>query len=107
MRSVAGSPEICWVESRRPRFGSLTVVERLLELGRSNIRARLEQAMTIEPVNTVEGREFKGIHSTAWRPPSNHLGLEQVVDRLGERVVVAVADAADRGLHTGSAGRSV
>ena len=30
--------------------------------------------------------------------PMDHLGLEQAVDRFGEGVVVAIADAADRGL---------
>ena len=33
--------------------------------------------------------------------PMDHLGLVEPVDRLGERVVVAVADAADRGLDAG------
>ena len=31
----------------------------------------------------------------------DHLGLEQTVDRLGERVVVRVADAADGWLDAG------
>jgi hypothetical protein len=31
----------------------------------------------------------------------NDLGLEQPVNGFGERIVVAVADAADRGLYAG------
>jgi hypothetical protein len=33
--------------------------------------------------------------------PPNDLGLVKPIDRLGERVVVTVADAADRALDTG------
>jgi len=31
----------------------------------------------------------------------DHFGLEQAVDRLGERVVIRIADAADGGLDAG------
>ena len=31
----------------------------------------------------------------------DNLGLEQAVDGFGERIVIAVADAADRGLDAG------
>ena len=34
-------------------------------------------------------------------------GLEQAVDGFGERIVIAVADAADRGLDAGIRKRSV
>ena len=36
-----------------------------------------------------------------WSAPVDHLGLVEAVDRFGESVVVAIADAADRGLDAG------
>ena len=36
-----------------------------------------------------------------WSAPMDHLGLVETVDRFGESIVVAVADAADRRLDAG------
>ena len=52
----------------------------------------------VEPVHPYQGREFHGFGVAPGTAPADHLGFEQTDDRLGQRIVVTVADAADRGL---------
>ena len=55
---------------------------------------RLEQAAVVEPVDPFEGGIFDGLE-VAPRPTTvDDLSFEEAVDRLGQRVVVAVVDAA-------------
>ena len=54
----------------------------------------LEQATVVEPVDPFKRGELDGLER-APRPASvDDLGLEEAVDGLGERVIVAVADTA-------------
>ena len=69
--------------------------------GRRDVADGLQQPAMVEPVDPFEGREFNGFEGSPWSTPMDHLGLVEAVDRLGESVVVAVADAADRGLDAG------
>src|SRR4051794_12782697 len=52
--------------------------------------------MIVEPIDPFEGSEFHRLDTTPWAAPVDHLGLEQAIDGFGERVVVTVADAANR-----------
>ena len=54
-----------------------------------------EQALIVEPVDPFKRGEFHRLGTAPRAAAVDHLGLEQTVDSLGERVVVAVADAAD------------
>ena len=71
-----------------------------LGLGRWNVADRLEQATVVEPVDPFEGGELDGLEGTPRSASMDHLGFEQADHCLGERVVIAVSNAADRGLDT-------
>ena len=70
-------------------------------LGGRNVADGLEQAPMVEPVDPFEGGKFHRLGMAPGTTPADHLGLEQPDHRLGQGVVVAVADAADRGLDAG------
>jgi hypothetical protein len=70
-------------------------------LGRRNVSDRPEQAAVVEPVDPLECGEFHRVEAAPRPAPMDHLGLEEAYHRLGERIVVAVADAADGGLDGG------
>jgi len=70
-------------------------------LGRRHVADRLEQPPIVELVNPFQRRVLHGVEGPP-RPPSvDHLGLEESDDGLGQRVVVGVADAADRSVDAG------
>jgi hypothetical protein len=64
------------------------------------LQHRPEQAAVVEPVHPPEPGELDCLDAAPRSTPTDHLGLEQAVDGLGESVVVAVADTADRGFDT-------
>jgi hypothetical protein len=51
----------------------------------------------VEPVTAFERGIFDGLYRPSWSPPVDDLGLVKVIDRLGQSVVIAVADTAERG----------
>ena len=55
----------------------------------------------IEPVDPLKRGVLDGFEAAPWSTAMDDLGLVKAVDRLGQSVVVAVADAADRGLDPG------
>ena len=55
----------------------------------------------VEPIDPFEGGELDRLDAAPGAAPADHLGLEQADDRLGESIVVAVADAADGRLDAG------
>jgi hypothetical protein len=61
-----------------------------------------QNATILEPVGP-----FDGLEGWPGSAPMDHPGLEEADDGLGERIIVAVADAADGGLDAASARRSV
>ena len=61
----------------------------------------LQQSVVVEPRDPLERRQFDRFACLPRRATMDQLGLVQPVDRLGQRVVVAVADAAHRGLDAG------
>src|SRR5438105_3086439 len=69
--------------------------------GRWDVADRLEQAAVVEPIDPVQRGPLDVLARAPRRAPVDHLGLVQPVDRLGQRVVVGVADAAYRWLQAG------
>ena len=95
-------PEAGWFESRRHgELIDLRIVVRLCFGGR-DVADRFEQAAVVEPVDPFEGCVFDRFKAAPWAAPVNHLGLEEPDHCLGERVVVAVADAIGSTLQIGS-----
>ena len=82
----------------------LSLVESMIlpfVLGRRHVADRFEQPTIVKPVNPFQRRVLDGIECAPRSARVDHFGLEQADDGLGERVVVGVADAADRGLDAG------
>lgn len=73
----------------------------LLGFGRRDIADRPHQAAVIEPVDPFQRRELDGFEAPPRLAPMDDLGLVKPVDGLGEGVVIAVANAADRGFDSG------
>src|ERR1700730_10234354 len=65
-----------------------------------NVADGLQQPAMVEPVHPFERGELDGFERAPWPTPVDHLGLVEAVDGLGQRVVVAVADAAHGRLDT-------
>ena len=80
--------------------GDLGIVARL-GFGGRDIADRLEEAPMVEPVDPLQGSELHRLGMAPGTAPADHLSLEQADNRLGESIVVAVADAADGGLDAG------
>jgi hypothetical protein len=72
----------------------------ILGLGGWDVADRLEQATVVKPVDPREGGELDGLAAAPGSEPVDHLGLEQADHRLGEGVVVAVADEGKRCAET-------
>ena len=51
----------------------------------------------VEPVDPFQGGKFHGFEVAPWPASVDDLGLVKPVDGFGERIVVTVADASDRG----------
>ena len=68
---------------------------------RRNIADRLQQPPVVEPVDPFERGELDRFEAAPRPAPVDDLGLVEAVDRLGEGVVIGIADAADRGLDAG------
>ena len=69
-----------------------------LGLGGRDISDGFEQPAIVEPIHPFKGGEFDRLEAAPGSPPVDQLGLVEAVDGLGQRVVVGIADAADRGL---------
>ena len=69
--------------------------------GRRNVSDRLQQPSIVEPGDPFERGELDLFETAPWPAPPDHLGFVKPVDRLGERIIVAVADAADGRLDAG------
>ena len=79
-----------WFESRGQLLLIYHGVVACLGFGRRDVADRLQQPAIVEPVDPSQCRELDGLEA----PPRS-------VDRFGESIVVAVADAADGRLDTG------
>jgi hypothetical protein len=57
--------------------------------------------LLFKPVDPFQGGELDRVERAPWSAPMNDLGFVEAVDGLGQGVVIAVADAADRGFDPG------
>src|SRR3954470_23627149 len=97
MVNRAGFSEAFWRGSRGSGHLHLIVIARL-GFGRRQVADGLEQPAVVEPVHPLKRGELHRLKGPP-RPASvDHLGLVEAVDRLRERIIKTVADAADRGL---------
>ena len=78
----------------------LSIVRRF-GLGRRSVSDRLEDPAVVEPIDPLEGCELHCFEAPPRAAGSNHLGLVQPDDGLGQGVVVRIANAADRLLDAG------
>ena len=67
----------------------------MLELGRRDVAERLVQALGVEPRDPFDDRELE-LGPGAPDAVGDQFGLEGVDEAFGQRVVVGVADRADR-----------
>ena len=86
---------------RGDRHGLKLGVVGVFCLGGRDVSDRLEKASVVEPVDPFEGGELDGLEGASGSAPVNDVRLEEADHRFGEGVVVAIADAADRGLDAG------
>jgi hypothetical protein len=70
-------------------------------LGGRDVADRAEQASVVVPVDPVHRGDLDRRETAPGSLAMDHLGLEQADHGFGERIVVAVADAADRGVDAG------
>ena len=96
--TAPGLPEAEFVESRCHGEGLDLLIVARFGFGGRDVADGLEQAAVVEPIHPVEGGELNLLQRAPGSPAPDDLGLVEAVDRLGQGVVVAVADAADRGL---------
>ena len=62
--------------------------------GRRDVADGLEETSVVEPVDPFQRGELDGFEGAPWSASMDDLGLVEAVDRLGQGVVIAVADAA-------------
>ena len=72
----------------------LAAIVLLFEFHRWDVPDRLEQPSVVEPIHPFESRELKLLDVPPRPTPADHLRLVQADDRLGESVVVRVAETA-------------
>lgn len=90
---------------RRPieiSYAAMSGVSRAaLKFASASTGGMLQQAAVVEPVDSFECGVFHRVEATPWSTAVNDLRLEEAVDRLGERVVIAVTDTPDRSFNPG------
>lgn len=98
---MPGFPEAGWYESCCHIEGVCGSIKLRFGFGGRDVADGLEQAAVIEPVDPFERRMFDRLERTPRPTPVDQLGLVEAVDRLGQGVVITVADAAVRRLDPG------
>jgi len=73
----------------------------LFGFGRRDVADRLEESPAVEPVYPFQRRELHGLERAPRATPMDNLCFVEAVDRLGESIVIGVADAADGWLDAG------
>lgn len=76
-------------------------MEASLSFGGRDVADRPQDPPVVEPIDPFQGGVFDGLEGSPWSTPVDHLGLVKAIDGFRQGVVVAVADAADRGLDPG------
>ena len=80
-------------------FGFRSGVEVGPSLSGWDVRDRLEATAIVEPVDPFQSGISGGLEAAPRAATMDDLSLEQTVDRLGKRVVIAVDEAAHRGFE--------
>jgi hypothetical protein len=70
-------------------------------LGGRHVADRFKETSVVEPVDPFEGCEFDRFEALPRTAAPNDLGFVESVDGLREGIIVAVADASDRGINPG------
>src|SRR3954451_14809139 len=73
----------------------------LFSFGRRHVADGLQEPPVVEPVYPFQRRELDGLERAPWPASVHDLSFVKTVDRLGEGIVVTVADAADGWLDAG------
>lgn len=94
-------------ESRGQRRVLGLAIVRRFGLGRRLVSDRLEDPAVVEPIDPLEGCELHRFEALPRAAGSNHLGLVQPDDGLGQGVVVRIANAPTDCSMPASARRSV
>ena len=68
--------------------------------GRRDVADGFQQPAMVEPIDPFERGIFDGFEAPPRSSPVDHLCLVEAVDRLGQSIVVAVVDAANRRLDS-------
>ena len=76
----------------------LLIVTSVTELGRWYVANRSQEPLLVEPGHPVESGELDIVDSLPRAVLSNDLGLVQADHRFGQRVVIGIAPASNRGL---------
>lgn len=71
-------------------------IEVLFGLCRRDVSDRAKQAPVVEPIDPAEGGHFQILHVAPRALAMDQLDSVKTVDRLGERIVIQVPNAADR-----------
>ena len=71
----------------------------LLGFGWRDVADGLQQPPVVEPVHPFQRCKLDSLEGSPWPASMDHLGFVKPVDRFGERIVIAVADVADRWLN--------
>ena len=92
-----------WFKSGHRRgglTGEMAVVV-CLSLGGRDVSDGRQQSVMMEPGHPFQRGEFQGLHGLPGLSAIDQFGFVEPTDGLGQRVVVAVALAADRRLDAG------
>ena len=92
-------PEAIRFESRCQFLLPEHSVVSFLGFGWRDVADGLQQPAMVEPIDPGERGKFDRLEAAPWTAAMDHLGLVESVDGLGEGVVIAVADASDRGFE--------
>ena len=91
-------PEAIWFESRGyVEHVDLSIVA-CLGFGRRDVADGLQEPPVVEPIHPFEGGELDRLERSPRSTPLDDFGLVEAIGRLGQRVVVAIADTAHGGL---------
>ena len=101
------SREAPWFESGRHGLYLLAAIVVCLSFGWRDVTERLKQSMIVEPTDPFERGQLHGLHVLPGAAPMNDFSLVQAIDRLGQRIVVAVPRLPTDGSMPASARRSV
>ena len=94
-------PEADWYKLRGHGDVVQHGVVALFGFGGRDIADWFEKPSVVEPVDPFERCELDGFKGSPWSAPVDHLGLVKAIDRFGQSIVIAVADASDRWFNAG------